>query len=177
MTTEKTDVKVGFRTSTAKRLEQYMINNKIPKEKQSETIDKLVIRSLNEKHTQDYMPHFGYLANDTECLKCHKMLKARTWAVIGNAMAICEECHSERWSTPAIQRREQKKLELDHGIKCLTMDCIAKSNELAELYIQITGTKAQVEWNKLESVLGEAINKLGTPEQQEFFEGLARARL
>lgn len=102
----------------------------VPKDEQSEFIEDLIVTSLNRKHTQDYMLHAGYIREGGKCLRCHKVLEPMTWAMHGGGVLICQECYSKRWTTPAIERRRQVKLELENDIECLTMDVTAVGIQL-----------------------------------------------
>jgi hypothetical protein len=78
------------------------------------------------------MIHWGYLNQPQKCLKCYKELEAGTYAAEQGGVIICQDCHSKRWTTPAIERRRAVKLELENDIKCLTMDIIAVGVQLDE---------------------------------------------
>lgn len=132
--TDKKSITIQVRPYTYDRI-QWKMNNQdppVPKDKQSEFIEELIVTSLNKKHTQDYMLHQGYIREESKCSKCHTVLEPMTFAMIGGGVVVCQECFSKKWTTPAIERRRQVKMDLENDINCLTMDYTAAGLKLDE---------------------------------------------
>ena len=114
------------------RIQNMMTIDEVSKKEQSVYIENLLIDGLDKKRP-DHALRWMYIREPMTCLKCGKEFPIATWMLQGGGVFVCQECHAKRWTTPAIEAKHQKILELENDAKCWSMEATAAQLKCEEM--------------------------------------------